>query len=173
MWTGRSNSKRLDHPVVCVSWQDATAYAAWLAKLTGQPWRLPTEAEWEKAARGTDGRIYPWGNTWDKARANTNDGGPGTTTPVGAYAARGDASPYGAHDQAGNVWEWTSSVFMPYPYNSTDGRERADTTGNRVLRGGSWDDVPRFARVAYHSPHDPAYLNGNVGFRVHLAAPGS
>src|SRR5262249_37019470 len=67
----RTQLQRLDHPVVNVSWHNAIAYAAWLAKVTGQPWRLPTEAEWEKAARGTDGRIYPWGDLWDQTRANT------------------------------------------------------------------------------------------------------
>ncbi len=74
-----------DHPVVCVSWNDVVAYCAWLAKTTGQPWRLPSEAEWEKAARGTDGRIYPWGDTFDKARCNTSESGIRTTTPVGGY----------------------------------------------------------------------------------------
>jgi formylglycine-generating enzyme required for sulfatase activity len=105
--------KRLDHPVVCVTWHDAVAYAAWLAKLTGQSWRLPTEAEWEKAARGTDGRIYPWGDAFDKARCNVSESGIGTTTPVGSYP--NGASPYGAQDMAGSVWEWASSLFKPYP----------------------------------------------------------
>ena len=77
-----------DHPVVCVSWNDVVAYARWLAKTTGQRWRLPSEAEWEKAARGTDGRIYPWGDTFDKARCNTNESGIGTTTPVGQLSQR-------------------------------------------------------------------------------------
>jgi formylglycine-generating enzyme required for sulfatase activity len=158
--------QRLDHPVVCVSWRDALAYVRWLAQVTGQPWRLPTEAEWEKAARGTDGRIYPWGNQWDKARANTSDGGPGTTTPIGAYAERGDASPYGAHDLAGDVWEWCSSLYQPYAYNADDGRENLDSTGNRVLRGGSWGSGPGFARAAYRIDGGPGVLGANGGFRL-------
>ncbi len=108
----------LDHPVVHVTWKDVLAYAQWLTQVTGASWRLPTEAEWEKAARGTDGRIYPWGNQWDSTRANTAVGGPRKTTPVGSYP--GGASPYGAQDMAGNVFEWTSSRFSYYPYNTTD-----------------------------------------------------
>ncbi len=164
----QSQLERPDHPVVYVSWHDAVAYAAWLAELTGQPWRLPTEAEWEKAVRGTDGRIYPWGNGWDKTRANTSDGGPGTTTPVGSYPT--GASPCGAQDLAGNVWEWTSSLFKPYPYNSNDGREQPESTDNRVLRGGSWNYDPRRARAAYRVNCTPDIFYGDGGFRVVLAA---
>ena len=69
-------TERQDHPVVCISWHDALAYVQWLAQVTGEPYRLPSEAEWDRAARGTDGRIYPWGNQWDKARANISDGDP-------------------------------------------------------------------------------------------------
>src|SRR5262249_33065768 len=121
---------RPDHPVVNVSWDDAMAYADWLATVSRQPWRLPTEAEGEKAARGPDGRIYPWGDHWDQTRANTSDGGPGTTTPVGRNP-RG-ASPYGAQDLAGNVWEWCSTLSLLYPYQETDGREAGDAYGRRV-----------------------------------------
>lgn len=132
--------QRPDHPVLSVSWQDMVAYAAWLAKVTGQPWRLPTEAEWEKAARGSDDRIYPWGNKWDPENANTGERGPGATTPVGSYPQ--GASPYGALDMAGNVFEWTSSIYKPYPYRMDDGREDMnDMSSERVLRGGSWDST--------------------------------
>ena len=158
---------QLAHPTVCVSWPDALAYAAWLADLTGQPWRLPTEAEWEKAARGTNGRIYPWGNTWDAARANTSDGGPGRTTPVGSYPE--GAGPCGACDLAGNVWEWTSSVFQPYPYAADDGRERRDVEGFRVLRGGSWNYPAQGARTARRGNADPSFIRGSFGFRLMLA----
>jgi formylglycine-generating enzyme required for sulfatase activity len=168
-----AQQQRPDHPVVCVSWNDALAYVRWLAQVTGQPWRLPTEAEWEKAARGTDGRIYPWGNQWDETRANTNDGGPKTTTPIGAYAERGDASPYGVHDQAGNVWEWCSSLYQSYPYNANDGRENLDSTGNRVLRGGSWLSYPRLARAACRSNFQPDLWSVSYGFRLACAAAGS
>jgi formylglycine-generating enzyme required for sulfatase activity len=150
--------RRLDHPVVCVSWHDAIAYAAWLAKATGQLWHLPSEAEWEKAARWDPtlrrSRIYPWGDRFDRTRANTSEGGTGTTTPVGSYPT--GASPCGAQDLAGNVWEWTSSLYKPYPYNASDGRERADSTENRVLRGGSWSDTAWIARAAYRGRRYPA-----------------
>src|SRR5262249_52778483 len=107
LMTWQSQLQRLDHPVVCLTWHQAKDYAAWLAQVTGQPWRLPTEAEWEKTARGSDGRIFPWGDQWDKSRANTADGGAGMTTPVGSYP--GGVSPYEVHDLTGNVREWTST----------------------------------------------------------------
>jgi formylglycine-generating enzyme required for sulfatase activity len=157
-------AERQDHPVVCITWQDALAYAQWLAQVTGEPYRLPSEAEWERAARGTDGRIYPWGNQWDKTRANTNDGGPGTTTPIGSYPQ--GVSPVGVMDMSGNVLEWTSTLYKPYPYNATDGREDAKTAGSRVLRGGSWDDNPRYARAAYRGNGDPTIIDDDVGARL-------
>jgi len=167
----RIQQQRLDHPVVGVSWRDAVAYAAWLATLTSQPWRLPTEAEWEKAARGTDERLFPWGDQWDQTRANTREGGAHATTPVGRYPS--GASPYGPQDLAGNVWEWCSSLYQPYPYRANDGREQLDAPGGRVLRGGSWSLPPRFAHAAYRVVDDPSTVGGNVGFRLVLVAPGS
>ena len=114
---------RDDHPVVMVSHDDATAFAAWLSRTTGQSWRLPTELEWEKAARGDDGRWFPWGNRFDPARLNSHDAGPFDTLPVASYPA-GD-SPYGLADAAGQVFEWTATP----------------TGQNRFLvKGGSWDD---------------------------------
>src|SRR5262249_23737421 len=92
-------AQRPDHPVVEVSWKGAIAYVSWLAQSSGEPWRLPAEEEWEKAARGTDGRIYPWGDRWESARANTNDGGPGDTTPIGSYP--GGVRPSGVFEMAG------------------------------------------------------------------------
>ena len=118
---GKPPRGRGDPPVVRVSWYDAADYCRWLSEATGRPYRLPTEAEWEKAARGTGGGIYPWGDTWDAKRCNTKESGSGDTTPVGAYP-RG-ASPYGLMDMAGNVWEWTSSRLWDYPYQAGDGRE--------------------------------------------------
>jgi len=155
-----------DHPVVWVSWKDAQAYAAWLTQLTGEKWHLPTEPEWEKAARGTDGRIYPWGDAFDKARTNTSESGIGTTTPVGSYPI--GASPYGAQDMAGNVWEWTSSLYGPYPYSIGDALENSNGTGIRVLRGGSWFRDAKDARAAYRlsglAPSaDSAF---DIGFRL-------
>jgi formylglycine-generating enzyme required for sulfatase activity len=159
--------KQLDHPVVCISWQDATAYAAWLAEVTGQSWRLPTEAEWEMAARGTDGRIYPWGDGFDTTHCNTDESDIKTTTPVGRYPT--GASPCGPQEMAGNVWEWTSSLYKPYPYRADDGRERVDATGDRVLRGGSVDDVARNARTACRFGDSPAGISSVFGLRLALA----
>ncbi|HEY7833004.1 MAG TPA: SUMF1/EgtB/PvdO family nonheme iron enzyme [Ktedonobacterales bacterium] len=175
--TWEDQLKHLDHPVVCITWHDATAYAAWLAKTTRRPWRLPSEAEWEKATRWNSAmrqsHIYPWGDAFDKARCNTSASGIGATTPIGSYPS--GASPCGALDMSGNVWEWTSTVFKPYPYNASDGRERADSIENRVLRGGSWGVDPALSRAAFRLGRDPTVAGGNVGFRVVVAraAPGS
>jgi formylglycine-generating enzyme required for sulfatase activity len=164
---------RLGHPVVMVNWRDAAAYVQWLAARTGQPWRLPSEAEWEKAARWDAGtgssRLYPWGDAFDASRCNTSEGMRGMTTPIGSYPT--GASPSGALDMAGNVWEWTSSVFKRYPYNPGDGRERAESPESRVLRGGSWRRPGWSARAACRADHDPGYAGVGHGFRVVLAAP--
>jgi formylglycine-generating enzyme required for sulfatase activity len=173
--TRRQHRGRMDHPVVSVSWRDTVAYAAWLAKTTSQPWRLATEAEWEKAARWDPAtrhaRIYPWGDSFEQWRCNTHGSGKDTTTPVGTYAT--GASPFGAQDMAGNVWEWTSTLYRPYPYNPTDGREDIDSTVSRVLRGGSWNDGPQVARAAFRAYDNPDLLYGFIGFRVVRAVPGS
>ncbi len=167
--------QRRDHPVVNVSWHDAVAYAAWLAERTGQPWRLPSEAEWEKAARWDPETrtawIYPWGDPFDKRRANTSESGKKTTTPVGSYPS--GASPCGAQDMAGNVWEWTNSLFVEsYPYSPDEVREKPDSPGRKTLRGGSWINSSGLARAAYR--FDLGYsFSRRVGFRVVLAAPGS
>jgi formylglycine-generating enzyme required for sulfatase activity/nucleoside phosphorylase len=154
-----------DHPVVWLSWRDACAYVQWLAQVSGQPWRLPNEAEWEKAARGNDGRIYPWGNSWNKVHANTNDGGPKGTTPVGSYPE--GCSPYGVYDMAGNVLEWTSSLYRLYPYEVTTEKENTLIQGSRVLRGGAWNYSPGDARAAYRDYGDvDGFTNFNVGVRV-------
>ncbi len=162
-------AERADHPVVEISWHDALAYAQWLTQLTGQIWRLPAEAEWEKAARGDDGRIYPWGNRWLKARANisvsSSEKSTGTT-PVGAFADEKDASPYGVHDMAGNVWEWCSSSYREYPYHATDGRESLVSTDKRILRGGSWLTEPQFVRTTYRFKNLPDYFNYDIGVRL-------
>ena len=105
-WNGETQ------PVVGVTWVEAVAYVRWLSAQTGMEFRLPTEAEWEKAARGTDGRIWPWGNAWAEGPANTSEAGLNTSTPVGQYPA--GASPYGALDMAGNVREWCATVYGAY-----------------------------------------------------------
>ena len=163
------------YPVVNVSWYDAMAYCQWLdgllkAKLPpGLVLRLPTEAEWEKVARGEKGLKYPWGDTFDKTKCNTREGGKGGTNPVGDYSPQGD-SPYGCADMSGNVWEWTHTIFAPYPYQVNDGRENVDSGGNRVRRGGSFYATERSARCAYRY-NVPWYgINyDDWGFRVVIA----
>jgi formylglycine-generating enzyme required for sulfatase activity len=158
------------HPVRYVSWQDALAYCNWLSEKSSLPVGLPSEAEWEKAARGTDGRIYPWGNEFDKDKCNTYESGIGNTTPVGKYSPAGD-SPYGCADMAGNVWEWTRSKFKPYPYNADDERENLEGNDRRVVRGGSWLDDLDLARASYRLISDPRIRLNNYGFRVVVRPP--
>ncbi len=174
-WEGDTYPEGLgDHPVVNVSWYDAVAYCRWLSEKTGRTYRLPTEAEWEKAAgwdeKAGKRRRYPWGDEFDPTKCNTREGGPGTTTPVGQYSPDGD-SPYGAADMAGNVWEWTSSLYKPYPYDPDDGREDPEAKGDRVLRGGSWGDYQDFARCAGRIWVYPDLSHDNVGFRLVSPVP--
>ncbi len=133
---GEPPAARLDHPVVGVSWHDAQAYCAWLSQASGRTYRLPSEAEWEKAARGADGRLYPWGNDWAAGRCTAGSGG---TAPVTACPE--GASPFGCCAMIGNVEEWTSTLWgsaeakndFPYPYQPGDGRE--DLTADRYMPG--------------------------------------
>ena len=159
-----------NHPVRYVNWDDAIAYCKWLSEKSGLLVTLPTEAEWEKAARGTDGRIYPWGNEFDKDKCNTSESGINNTTPVGKYSPTGD-SPYGCADMAGNVWEWTRSIFMPYPYKADDGRESLEDFGYRVVRGGSWDLNRVVARASHRYNYYPDLRDANFGFRLVVRPP--
>lgn len=166
-------SDKPDHPVVNVSWLDAVAYCQWLTQelqtkkiiTPKEIVRLPTEAEWEKAARGEFGKEYPWGDAFDAAKCNTRESGIGGTSPVGKFSPQGD-SPYGVADMAGNVWEWVSSVYKAYSYDATDGREDPNANALRVVRGGSCDNISWYCRAACRSRHDPAYFDFNLGFRV-------
>ena len=156
-----------NHPVIQVDWKDAVAYCQWLAQVTGKPYRLPTEAEWEKAARGTDGRIYPWGNaTPDANRLNFNEN-VGATTKVGKYPS--GASPYGVLDMAGNVWEWAADWYgekYPSGASSPDRNPTGSSSGkNRVLRGGGWINVAYYVRASYRSWNDPVNRDVDIGFR--------
>ena len=157
-----------DHPVTCVSWHDALAFCRWAGV------RLPTEVEWEKAARGTDGRIWPWGNREPNSGVCNFNMPVGDTTSVGRYPD--GKSPYGLLDVAGNVWEWTSSLWgkdfpnpdYGYPYNPSDGRENqgAPNTVRRVLRGGSFWGGAQRVRCACRLWSYPDDRRVNFGFRV-------
>jgi formylglycine-generating enzyme required for sulfatase activity len=151
-----------DHPVVGVSWYEAYAYCWWLSAQVGYEVKLPTEAEWEKAARGTDGRIYPWGNEFDVSKCNTKRIGISRTTPVGKYSSQGD-SPYGCTDMIGNVAEWCLTKWQEGYYISEDNT----TTGQnpRVLRGGSFDFKEKRARAAARYYLQPDTSAQGIGFR--------
>jgi formylglycine-generating enzyme required for sulfatase activity len=163
-----------DHPVTAVVWHSAATYCEWLRQETGLFYRLPTEAEWEKAARGVDGRLYPWGDVWEDNRCNVAGQ---ETTAVTAFAA--GASPYGCLDLMGNVQEWTSTIWgsdpqinsYPYPYRSDDGREDKVAEQSlyrvyRVHRGCSYKETPANVRASARGISD---IGGAVpwrGFRV-------
>lgn len=158
----------LDLPVVDVSWDEALACCAWLREASGLPIRLPSEAEWERAARGDDGRRWPWGDEPDPALANVAESQLGGPTPVGRFPA--GASPVGALDMAGNVWEWTGSLQAPYPYAAGDGREApgpvAGLDRRRIMRGGCWANPAHFARVTCRFRLPPERSTHLLGFRL-------
>lgn len=146
-------------PVVNISWKDANAYCAWAGL------RLPTEAEWETAARGWKGHKYVWGDTWASGLCRNGVGvaadGPSV---VGSHPR--DVSPLGCLDMAGNVSEWTHSQYIEYPYDPWDGRESASGSEDRSVRGGAWDeDVPSSFRSSYRGGQSPSYNGSNTGFR--------
>ncbi|CAG0940810.1 Hercynine oxygenase [Anaerolineae bacterium] len=162
-------------PVVGVSWYEAIAFCSWLSKKTGKHHRLPTEAEWEYAARGRDGYRYPWGHQWDKNKCNNKESGSDRTTPVGQFSPQGDSS-FGVGDMVGQVWEWCSTKYggknalpeFKYPYNSKDKREDINEEDTRVLRGGSWDDSPpaAYCRCGCRAWYSPKFKSNLRGFRV-------
>lgn len=155
------------YPIAGVSWQNARAYIRWLnGELGGGengPYRLPSEAEWEYACRAGTETRYPWGNRWDRARANGESGGPGTPTEVGSYPANG----FGLYDMNGNVWEWVEDGWAN---NYNAGRSqppfRGEDSSICVLRGGSWSFNPRFLRSAVRGRGDPGSRDFDIGFRL-------
>jgi len=175
-----------NHPVTGVTWHAASAYCHWLTQVlrasphTPEPLKgllnsgwcltLPSEAEWEKAARGPTARQFAWGDDYDPDKANVADTRLGDTSPVGCFA-RG-ATPEGVHDLTGNVWEWTRSHYKAYPYVANDGREdlKAPDNVSRVLRGGSFIRGAGDARCAFRLRNYPYYWDDHYGFRV-VAVP--
>lgn len=156
-----------NHPVVNVNWHHAQAFCHWAGV------RLPTEAEWEKAARGTDGRKYPWGNEPPSDQlCNFSGSQIKDTTPVGSYP--NGASPYGVLDMSGNVWEWASSLWGPeverpkyhYPYDAIDGREDKNASGRRIIRGGSFNPSEGNPHCAFRGYPNPDTVEDFIGFRV-------
>jgi len=167
-------------PVIGVCWHEVRAYCAWLSAQTGQAYRLPTEAEWEAAARGLPqrqwligrrkARVYPWGDTFEPSHCNTFESHVRGTTPVGVFPM-GDSAE-GVADLSGNVWEWTGSVYRPYPYKLAEDRENPQIADERrVARGGSWCLNLDYARAAYRYYFHPVVRYSFIGFRLVCVAP--
>jgi formylglycine-generating enzyme required for sulfatase activity len=165
VFTWQVQEQQPEHPVVCITWYEAISYAQWLSLMTGKIWRLPTEAEWEKAARGTDGRIYPNGNTWIPNRFNTKELGTNWTLPIGSFE---NASFYGVYDMAGNVYDKTSSRDLPYPYDpsQSENHQGMQEDDLLVVKGGAWFYARDDARCSRRGNYPRTYRSYNQGFRL-------
>ena len=181
----RNSVESIEHdPVIQVCWYDAIAFCEWLNQYhiqklpQGYHFRLPSEAEWEKAARGPNGNEWPWGNWFDAQLCNSRESGRLRTVKVGSYSPQGD-SVYGVADMSGNIWEWTITLWgddrdnptFVYPYRQHDGRENLSAGENfyRIVRGGSYKDDPKNVRSAIRDLDPPHYSLSNLGFRVFVA----
>jgi formylglycine-generating enzyme required for sulfatase activity len=154
-----------DYPAAFILWAEAKEYCEWVGG------RLPTEAEWEKAARGTDGRKYPWGDAWDATRCNSISGGLHRPESVGSYP--GCVSPYGVLDMPGSIWEWCADPYAAAYYADSPARDPQGPSsgGLRVMRGGAWMSQPAWLRVAYRFEVSPTSRNADHGFRCAMDAP--
>jgi formylglycine-generating enzyme required for sulfatase activity/calcineurin-like phosphoesterase family protein len=158
--------KRPNFPVVGISWYEATAYAKWLSQKTGENYGLPTEAQWEKAARGTNGMEYPWGNEFDKNLCNSDECGLNRTNSVGIFPA--GTSPYGCYDMAGNVWEWCCDWYEENYYKKSPVKNPTgpSTGSHRVIKGGSWLFNAWYSRAACRNYVYPVFRDIHLGFRL-------
>ena len=168
---GQPPDDQEDHPVVAVFWHDALAYCKWLTEVTGMPYRLPSEFEWEKGARGPKGNIYPWGNRWDSRWCNSKQSGRDGTSPVNAYPE--GAGPYGLLDMVGNVMEWTRSPYKRYSNDPSKLWEEQDISSNiwPVIRGGAYNQGASDLRCAARRGGSPYRWDYHLGFRVALPPP--
>jgi len=164
-WIGFRFPEGFQHyPVVNVSWNDAREYCEWLSRKTGEKYRLLNEAEWERAARGNDTRNYPWGDDFDPWRCNTLESNKGGPTEVGSYSPAGD-SPFGVAEMSGNVWEWTCSPLIPYPFDA-EGKPEDGKKPFYVHRGGAWYYSRKLARCSSREGMPADYTSNSLGFRV-------
>ena len=163
---GQALIDKRDHPVTFVSWNDAADFCVWVNRVSRRSVRLPSEAEWEKAARGVDGRIYPWGNQSPDSQRCNFEGNMLGTTHVGRFSSQGD-SPFGCADMAGNVWEWVGDWYDPKYYKRSPTKNPTGSGGgsSKVLRGGSWDYIDRAPRCSTRENFIPSVTNYSFGFR--------